>query len=108
MEEHGPAFRMGYILMAAFAGAITALGFTRWKEMTRSEIALTFTIGFSFAIFVTPWLATAAFGIPDSNIRAVAALTYIFGSGSNILLPVIIRWVGRFFGGGEVGKNGPA
>lgn len=106
MDDHGLLFRFGYVLMAAAAGAITALAFTRWKEMTRSEIALTLVIGFSFAIFVTPWLASSVFGIEDSNIRAIAALTYIFGSGSNILLPVIIRWVGRFFGNGE--RNDPA
>lgn len=100
-EEHGLAFRFGYIAMAALAGAITALAFTRWRELTRAEIVLTLVAGFSFAVFVTPWVAESFLGINSNNIRAVAALTYIFGSGSNILLPMLIRWVGRLFGNGE-------
>ena len=100
-DEPHTYFRFGYVAMAALAGAITALAFTRWKTLTRTEITLTLMAGFSFAVFVTPWVAQAFFGIPDSNVRAIAALTYIFGSGSNILLPMLIRWVGRAFGGHE-------
>lgn len=98
MDDHESAFRFGYVAMAAMAGAITALAFTRWRELTRAEIAMTLVAGFSFAVFVTPWVAQAFLGIDDSNVRGIAALTYIFGSGSNILLPMLIRWVGRAFG----------
>lgn len=101
MDEHESYFRFGYVAMAAAAGAITALAFARWRELTRAEIMLTLVAGFSFAVFVTPWVAEAFLGIADSNVRAIAALTYIFGSGSNILLPMLIRWVGRAFGTGE-------
>lgn len=100
MEDHR-LLTMGYITLAAMAGAITALAFRSWREMSKAEIILTLVVGFSFAIFVTPWLAETVFGIDAGNVRAVAALTYIFGSGSNILLPMIIRWVGRIFGHGE-------
>lgn len=91
-------FRLGYVAMAALSGAITALAFTRWKQLSPAEIALTLLAGFSFAVFVTPWVAQSFLGIADDNVRAIAALTYIFGSGSNILLPMLIRWVGRVFG----------
>lgn len=101
MEDNGFFLRFGYITLAALAGAITALAFRSWREMTRAEIVLTLTAGFSFAIFVTPWLAESVFGVPTTNVRAIAALTYIFGSGSNILLPLVIRWIGRVFGNGE-------
>ena len=40
-------------------------------------------------------------GVEDSNVRAIAALTYVFGSGSNILLPLVIGWVKRILGSGE-------
>lgn len=102
--EHETYFRFGYIAMAALAGAITALAFTRWRTLSRTEIALTLVAGFSFAVFVTPWVAESFFGIASTNVRAIAALTYIFGSGSNILLPMLIRWVGRAFGNSEPGK----
>lgn len=86
---------------AAASGSVTALAFTKWRDMTRIEIALTLVAGFSFAIFVTPWIAQTLFGIADDNIRSIAGLTYVFGSGSNILLPRIIKWVGKVFGNGE-------
>lgn len=100
IDAHGIAIK-AYVAMAAVAGAITALAFHKWKEMSPTEIVLTFVAGFSFAVFVTPWVANSLFQVPDDNVRAIAALTYIFGSGSNILLPVIIRWIGRAFGHGE-------
>lgn len=100
MDEGPTFFRLGYVGMAAMAGAITALAFTRWRELTRGEILLTLAAGFSFAVFVTPWVAEQFLGIDGSNVRAIAALTYIFGSGSNILLPILIKWTGRLFGNG--------
>lgn len=101
IDEHAVWLRYSYVALAALAGAITALAFKSWREMSRTEISLTLVAGFSFAIFVTPWLAESVFGVHPTNVRAIAALTYIFGSGSNILLPLIIRWVGRVFGNGE-------
>lgn len=101
VDDHGQIWRFGYIALAAISGAFTALGFLRWKEMSHSEIALTLIGGFSFAIFVTPWIAHEWVGVAESNTRAIAALTYVFGSGSNILLPTIIRAVKRFVGSGD-------
>jgi hypothetical protein len=97
MDEPSISFRMGYVGMAALAGAITALAFVKWKELSRGEILLTLVAGFSFAVFVTPWVAETFFGVEPTNVRALAAMTYIFGSGSNILLPLLIRSIGRVF-----------
>jgi len=99
--EHQAFFRFGYVAMAAAAGAITALTFTRWRTLSVAEIVLTLIGGFSFAIFVTPWAAEQFFGIEDDNVRAIAAMTYLFGVGSNVLLPMIIRWIGRVLGSGD-------
>jgi hypothetical protein len=103
-DDHPLFLRLGYIVMAALAGAITALAFTRWKELSRAEIILTLVAGFSFAVFVTPWVAHQFFGVDDRNLRAIAALTYIFGSGWNIVLPKVIRWTGQQFGETEETK----
>lgn len=100
MDDEAALFRYTYVMMAAIAGAVTALAFSKWKDLTKGEIFLTLLAGFSFAVFVTPWVAHQFFGLDDENVRATAALTYIFGSGSNILLPLIIRWTGRAFGNG--------
>ena len=46
-----PFSSVAYTIMAALAGAVTALAFRPWKKMTGLEIALTLFVGFSFAIF---------------------------------------------------------
>jgi len=93
--------RGAYVVAAALAGAITALGASRWREMTRVEVGITLLTGFAFAIFVTPWIAHEWMSIPETNVRAIAGLTYVFGSASNILLPLIIRKVRKILGEGE-------
>jgi len=102
MEGWGDTFmRHGYIALAAIAGAITALGSAHWREMKPAEIMLMLITGFSFAIFVTPWVAHSIFGIDEGNTRAIAGLTYLFGSGWNLLLPVAIRKIKRMLGDGD-------
>lgn len=93
---------LGYIALAAFSGALTALGFVKWRDMTWGEIGVTFFAGFSFAIFVTPWMAHELMGIAENNTRAIAALTYINGAGSNLILPWLIRHLKRTLGLGDV------
>jgi hypothetical protein len=89
-----------YIPLAAVAGAITSLASAKTQKMSRFDLLMTFVAGFSFAIFVTPWIAISWFGIVDTNVRAIAGLTYIFGAGSNILLPVLIGHFKRVVGNG--------
>lgn len=102
-----PTMPQVYVIIAALTGAITALSFMRWKEMSRVEILLTLGVGASFAIFVTPWIAHSLLGIPTSNSQALAALTWVSASGSNILIPMAIRWLGRAFGQGEASHDVP-
>lgn len=100
--------RYAYTALAALAGAVTALGgggATRWRELSRIDIAMTTVGGFSFAIFVTPWFAHDILGIAEDNGKAIAALTYVFGSGSNILLPACICSLKRLIGTGETERG---
>ena len=90
--------RIIYVLMAALAGAVTALAFLSWREMTKTEIAMTLFVGASFAIFVTPWLAHIAFGMNQADVRTVAAMTYVTASGSNTLLPMLIKRLHKLIG----------
>lgn len=93
-----------YLAAAALAGAVTSLSLLSWQTMTRMEIIMTLMVGFSFAVFVTPYIAHELLGVPPSNIRLVAALTYMFGSGCNVLLPLMIRRISRMLGD-EEGKD---
>ncbi|WP_420142796.1 hypothetical protein [Sphingomonas sp.] len=87
--------------MAALAGAITALSFKQWREMSTPEILMALAVGTSFAVFVAPWIAHNSLNVSESDARAVAGMTYIFGAGSNTLLPLLINWVKRFLGQGD-------
>jgi hypothetical protein len=98
MDQSNPIVRLIYAAMAAFAGSVTALAFTRWKEMSRGEVALAVFTGFSFAMFVTPWIAHAIMGIPETDGRAISGLTYVFAAGSNALLPTLIHKLNRLMG----------
>lgn len=98
---HDFMLRYVYIPLAAIAGSISALASAKTQQMNRTDILLTFAAGFSFAIFVTPWLAVSVFGVNENNVRAIAGLTYIFGAGSNILLPVLIEQLKRVVGSRE-------
>ena len=97
MEGEGAMMKIAYTLLAAFAGAVTALAFMKWKQMTWPEIVLTIFVGFAFAVFVTPWLARYMFG-SNIDVQTLSGLTYITASGSNTLLPMLIRWLRRSFG----------
>lgn len=93
-----PFSSMAYTIMAALAGAVTALAFRPWKQMTRLEICLTLFVGFSFAIFVSPWVAHSVIHVPADEPRAASFITYVMGAGSNILLPKVIAFFERLLG----------
>lgn len=90
-----------WTLLASFAGALTALSFRPFKNMTRGEIALALIVGASFAMFVGPLVATWIFGSGPVDIRILGGIFYLMASGSNILIPMAVRWLGRFFGAKE-------
>lgn len=101
MIEPNPDVRMGYTILAALSGAITSLAFMSWREMDWKTIVLTVFVGFSFALFVAPWIAHALMGINEGDARAVSMITYTSAAGAHIILPRIIRWVGGLVGAKE-------
>jgi hypothetical protein len=98
VDFHEFLIRYFYIPLAAVAGAISALASSNVRKMTNMELFLTFFAGFSFAVFVTPWIAVSWFGIDVNNVRAIAGLTYVLGAGSNVILPVLIEHMKRIIG----------
>lgn len=93
-----PWLRMAYIVMAAIAGAVTALSFTKWRARGVVENLMTLFVGASFAIFATPWIAHTLFRASAADASTIAFLSYLSASGSNTLLPVLIRWMARIMG----------
>ena len=101
MDPHDPHLKGAYTLLAAIAGAVTALSFQNWKAMTIREALMSLFVGASFAIFVTPLIVDRLLGTTEEASRMIAGLTYIAATGSNILIPMAIKWAGRVFGTGE-------
>lgn len=96
MNPDNPIARAVYIGMAAVAGAITALSFLQWREMTWGQILLTVFVGTSFAVFVVPWVTVDVLHVKDS-LRTACGLTYIGGAVANAVVPKIARRVSAFF-----------
>lgn len=87
-----------YPVMASLAGAITALSFRPFANMTKGEVTMALFVGASFAMFVGPWVVHM---LPDSitsDIRLQAGIFYLMASGSNALIPLGIKWIGRVTG----------
>jgi len=78
-------------LLASLAGAITALSFRPYRKMSRGDIAMAVFVGTSFSVFVAPWVGEMVFGQENPDYRILGALYYIMATGSNVLIPVMIR-----------------
>jgi ABC-type uncharacterized transport system permease subunit len=87
--------------LASIAGAITALSFRPFTTMSWWEIALALFVGASFAFFVGPLVVRMMFGSSEPDMRIVGAILYLLATGSNALIPMAIRWLGRMFGEGK-------
>ena len=98
-ESDHPLARLLWPIMAAFAGAITALSFRPFKRMTAGEIVMALVVGTAFATFVGPLAAHWAFGEEThADMQKVGALFYLLASGSNILIPWCIRRAAALMG----------
>lgn len=98
MIDDNPVFRWLWPLLASLAGAVTALSFRPFKRMAPTDIFMALFVGTTFAWFVAPWVAHAAFGFTPPSIRVVGAVYYLMASGSNILIPFAIRRLKTVFG----------
>lgn len=97
MSDHH-ILRVVWPLLAAVAGAITALSFRPFTAMTRVEIVMALFVGTFFAVFVGPWVAQRLFGTGPVDLRVLGGVFYLLASGSNVLIPPAVRWLGRIAG----------
>lgn len=91
-----------YLPLAALTGAISSFGQRRMRNMTRGQIVLNILMSTSFSFFVTPWFAHEWLGIAETAARQMVAITFLFGFGAHILLPVFIKMLERIVGKGDV------
>lgn len=87
-----------WAFLASIAGAITALSFRPFKNMTKGEIFLALFVGASFAFFVGPWVVQLVLGDGPIDLRIAGGIFYLLASGSNVLVPIMIRKLSHFFG----------
>lgn len=97
-DSSNPLTQIVWTLLASFAGALTALSFRPFRDMTKGEIMLALTVGASFAIFVGPLAAKWMFGDGPVDIRVLGGVFYLMASGSNILIPIAVKKLGGFLG----------
>lgn len=80
-----------YTTLGAAAGAVTALFFRPWQDMSRIQIAFAVFVGFSFSFFVSPLLFR---NISDQKVAG--GIFYLMATGSNALIPLAVKWLGIF------------
>ena len=85
-------------VLASLGGALTALSFRPFKNMSRGEIFLALAVGTSFAMFVGPLAASWIFGEGPVDYRIFGGILYLMASGSNILIPLAVKKLSGFFG----------
>ena len=91
MWENNPTARIVYLVIAAFAGAITSLAFMPWKTMTVAERGFSLFVGVAFALLFVPWAVADIMRVDITAIRAACAVTYIGAVAAPALIPPIIR-----------------
>jgi hypothetical protein len=97
LDENSPLARALYPVIASLAGAVTALSFRPYKDMSPAQIAFAVFVGFSFAYFVGPWVIGVVLG-KSNDIRLQGGVFYLLASGSNALIPMAVKWISRVFG----------
>lgn len=101
-----PLVQIGYTLLASVAGAVTALSFRPWEGMSGRAIGMSLFVGASFSIFVTPWIVRGAFGTSDIDPRLAGGIYYLMATGSNILIPLVIKRFSGLIGNGDINGAG--
>jgi di/tricarboxylate transporter len=83
-----------YTTTGAAAGAVTALFLRQWESMSRTQIAVAVFVGFSFSFFVSPLLYSNL-----SNKQVAGGIFYLVATGSNVLIPQMVKWVSSLMPG---------
>ncbi len=97
-EDTSPLAQFTWTVMAALAGALTALSYRPFDEMTRAQIFFSVFVGATFAIFVGPWVVKLIFGTGPVDPRVTGALYYLLATGANVFVPLLVRKLSGLLG----------
>ncbi len=86
-----------WLCLAALAGAITALSYRPFDQMSRAQIFFSVFVGASFAIFVGPWVV-GKFSPDTNDLRWTGACYYLLATGANTLIPLMVKKVSAMVG----------
>lgn len=98
MNADNPFFQWLWTILASIAGALTALSVRPFAQMSKTEITLALFVGASFAVFVGPWAVHLIYGSEPIDLRIMGGVFYLMASGSNVLIPFLVRKLGTMFG----------
>lgn len=88
--------------LASLAGSLTALSVRPFETMSRWQIILSVVAGTSFAIFVGPWAVWMIFKNEPIDFRLMGGVFYVLATGSNVLIPLLVKKLANFFGEKDV------
>lgn len=101
-EDSTPLAQFIWTVLAALAGALTALSYRPFRGMSTIDVFLALFVGASFAIFAGPWFVKMIFGEGEHDARMIGALYYGLASGSNVIIPSFVRWLRAKAGNGDI------
>lgn len=84
------------LTVAAFAGAVLALGFIR--DLSRAHMALAVLVGFTTSLYCTP-LALMLMGVPDRPGHLKYGVAFLIGLFAMQLIPLVKVIVKQRLGG---------
>ncbi len=85
--------RMLMIVMSAAAGSLASIWFRPWRTMPWVDILFAFVVGFSFAIFVVPWVVADIMNVDTGPLRVACGTTFLGAAFGIPLMPMIQRKV---------------
>jgi len=89
--------RIIMIVASAAAGSLASIWFRPWRTMPLIDIIFAFVVGFSFAIFVVPWVVADLMSVDTGPLRVACGTTFLGAAFGIPLMPLIQRKVESVF-----------
>lgn len=83
--------RVLMIVMSAAAGSLASIWFRPWRTMPWYDTLFAFVVGFSFAIFVVPWIVADLMHVDIQPLRVACGTTFLGAAFGIPLMPLIQR-----------------
>lgn len=94
-----------WIWLASIAGAVTAMSFQQYKDLTWRERSMLVFVGIVFAVFVGPLIVGWLFGAEKPDSKIVGASYYIIAMSANVIIPKLLKAVEALAGKTRLGPD---